>query len=80
MFSSDAMFETFFCVFPLGKTDDNFTFDENSRKSFKWIENTVGKEEIARLRAISPFPTVFSKGLYYRHVKNKTYLVKGYLK
>ena len=28
--------------------DDNFTFDENGRKPFKWVENTVGKGEIAR--------------------------------
>ena len=28
--------------------DDNFEFDENGRKSFKWVENTVGKGEIAR--------------------------------
>ena len=27
---------------------DNFKFDENSRKFFKWVENTVGKGEIAR--------------------------------
>ena len=28
----------------------------------KWVENTVGKGEIA----LSPFPTVFSKDLYCR--------------
>ena len=51
--------------------DDNFKFDENSRKFSKWVENTVGKGEIARyeLRAISPLPTVFSKGLFPRGVK-----------
>ena len=37
--------------------DDNFEFDENGIKFSKSIENTVGKG----LRAISPFPTVFSK-------------------
>ena len=30
--------------------DDNFTFDENGRKFSKWLENTVGKGEIARLK------------------------------
>ena len=30
--------------------DDNFKFDENSRKFFKWVENTVGKGEIARYK------------------------------
>ena len=44
--------------------DDNFKFDENNRMFSKRVENAVGKGEIARLRAISPFPTVFSKGLY----------------
>ena len=47
--------------------DDNFKFDENSRKFSKRVENTVGKGEI--LRAISPFPTVFSKGLFPRGIK-----------
>ena len=28
--------------------DDNFKFDENGRKFSKWLENTVGKGEIAR--------------------------------
>ena len=27
--------------------DDNFRFDENSRKFSNWVENTVGKGEIA---------------------------------
>ena len=27
--------------------DDNFKFDENYRKLSKWVENTVGKGEIA---------------------------------
>ena len=40
-----------------------FKFDENGRKLSKQIENTVGKG------AISPFPTVFSKGLFPRGVK-----------
>ena len=43
--------------------DDNFKFDENSRKFSKWVEKTVGKGEI------SPFSTVFSKGLFPRGVK-----------
>ena len=35
------------------------------------VENTVGKG------AISPFPTVFSKALYCRHVKVRACLGKG---
>ena len=45
--------------------DDNFEFDVNSRKFSKLVENPVGKGEIA----CSPFPTVFSKGLYPRGIK-----------
>ena len=53
--------------------DDNFNFDENGRKFSKRVENTVGKGEIARYEQFLHFP-VFSKDLYYRHVK-KTGLV-----
>ena len=42
--------------------DDNFRFDENSKKLFKQVENTVGKGEIARYEQFLLFPTVFSKG------------------
>ena len=28
--------------------DDDFKFDKNARKLSKWVENTVGKREIAR--------------------------------
>ena len=48
--------------------DDNFKFDENGRKLSKRVENT-GKRINCSLRAIYPFPTVFSKDLYCRHVK-----------
>ena len=30
--------------------DDNFKFDENGRKFSKWLENIVGKGEIARYK------------------------------
>ena len=46
--------------------DDNFEYDENSIKFSKQVENTVGKGEIARYEQFSPFPTVFSKGLFPR--------------
>ena len=42
--------------------DDNFRFDENGRKFFKQI---------------SPFPAVFSKDLYCRHVKTRACLGKS---
>ena len=48
--------------------DNNFKFVEYSRKFSKRVENTMGKE---KLRAISPFPTVFSKGLFPRGVKGQ---------
>ena len=36
-----------------------------------------GKRRNCSLRAISPFPTVFSKDLYCRHVKTRACLGKG---
>ena len=36
-----------------------------------------GKRRNCSLRAISPFPTVFSKDLYSRHVKTRACLGKG---
>ena len=47
---------------------DNFKFDKNGRKLSKQVENT-GKRGNCSLRAISPFPTVFSKGLFPKDVK-----------
>ena len=37
------------------------------------------KRRNCSLRAISPFPAVFSKGLYCRHVKTRACLGKSYL-
>ena len=51
--------------------DGKLRFDENGGKFFKWVENTMGKG------AISPFPTVFSKDLQYRHVITWACLGKG---
>ena len=39
------------------------------RKLAKRVENTVRKRRNCSLRAISPFPTVFSKGLFPRGIK-----------
>ena len=39
--------------------DDNFKFDENSRKFFKRVEKTVGKGEIARDEQFLLFPQFF---------------------
>ena len=41
--------------------DDNFKFDENGGKFFKWVENTVGKGEIARYEQFLLFPQCFQK-------------------
>ena len=49
--------------------DPNFKFDENGDEFSKRVENTVGKGEICLLQAILPFPTIFSKDLYRRHIK-----------
>ena len=41
--------------------DDNFRFDENFRKFFKRVENTVGKGEIARYEQFLLFLQCFEK-------------------
>ena len=41
--------------------DDNFKSDENGRKFFKRVENTVGKGEIARYEQFLLFPQCFQK-------------------
>ena len=43
----------------------------------KWVENTVGKGEIARYEQFPLFPTVFSKDLNCRHVKPRACLGKS---
>ena len=64
-----------------------FQIGRVSRRQFKiwWklqeVLQTVikhcGKRRNCSLRAISPFPTVFSKDLYCRHVKTRACLGKG---
>ena len=49
--------------------DDNLKFEENGRKIFKPVVNTVGKRRNCLSRAISPYPTGFSKGLFPMGVK-----------
>ena len=61
-----------------GFADDNFESDENGRRFFKRVEN-YGKRRNCSLRAISPFPAVFSKDLYCRHVKTRACLGKGWI-
>ena len=41
--------------------DDNFKFDKNGRKLSKWVENTVGKGEIARYEQFLLFQQCFQK-------------------
>ena len=41
--------------------DDNFKFDENGTKFSKWIENTVGKGEIAHYEQFLLFSQCFQK-------------------
>ena len=41
--------------------DDNSKFDMNGRKFSKWIENNVGKGEIARDEQFLLFPQCFQK-------------------
>ena len=44
--------------------DDNFKFDENDRKSSRWLENTVGKGEIARYEQFLLFPQCFQNACF----------------
>ena len=44
--------------------DDNFKFDENSIKLSKWVENTVGKGEIARNEQFLLFLQCFQKACF----------------
>ena len=39
--------------------DNNFNFDENGRKYFKQVENTMGRVEIARFKLCLLFPPCF---------------------
>ena len=58
--------------------NDNFKFDENGRKFSKWVENSVGKGEIAHYEQISPFsPTVFFKRPVLQTHKNQGLFGKG---
>ena len=41
--------------------DDHFRFDENGRKFSNWLENTVGKGEIACNKQFLVFPQCFQK-------------------
>ena len=41
--------------------DDIFKFDENGRKFLKWVENTVGKGEVARYEQFLLFRHCFQK-------------------
>ena len=49
--------------------DDNFKFDENGRKLSKWVENTMGKGEIARYEQFLLFPQCFQKAYFLRASK-----------
>ena len=59
-----------------GFADDNFKFDEIGKKS-KWVENTVGKGEIACYEQFLFFPTEFSEDLFCTHVKTRACLGKA---
>ena len=44
--------------------NNNFKFDENGRKLSKWVENTVGKGEIAPDEQFLLFPKCFQKACF----------------
>ena len=45
-------------------SDDNFKFDENGRKLSKWVENIMGKGEIAHYKQFLLFPQCFQKACF----------------
>ena len=56
----------------------NFKCNENGRKFSRWVENTVGKGEIARYEQFLLYPQCFQKTYTAcRHVKTKACLGKG---
>ena len=44
--------------------DNNFKFDENNKRFSKWVENTVGKGEIAHYEQFLLFPQCFKKACF----------------
>ena len=79
-----------FCyLFPQTTTFTLFQTERVCRRQWfqilrKWhnvlqtVRKHCGKRKKCSLRAISPFPTVFSQGLYQRHVKTMDCMGKGY--
>ena len=59
--------------------DNSFKLSENGRKFFKWLENTDGKEEIARYEQFLLFSFSFSifKRLSLQTRKTRACLGKG---
>ena len=67
---------TYFRLFQTEFADNNFKFNEIRRKFSKWVENTVGKGEIACYEQFLLFP-LFSKDLSCRHLKTRACLGKS---
>ena len=65
--------------------DDDFRFDKNGRKVSKWVENTVGKGEVAHYEQFLHFPQCFTGNFscthsVFKRVKTKASLGKGSVK
>ena len=58
--------------------DNNLKFEEKWQKVIQTGRKHCGKRKNCLLRAISPFPTVFSKGLFPRGVKRYHCVGMGY--
>ena len=57
--------------------DDNFKFNENSRKFPKQVENTMGKGKIAHYLQFLLFPQCFQKTCMVRTLKTSACLGEG---
>ena len=56
--------------------DDIFKFDEMAESSAKWVDNTMGKGEIAHYEQFLLFSHYHQK-TYSRHMKTRACLGKG---
>ena len=69
---------TNFRLFQIGRVcRRQFQISWKCQKVFQTSRKHCGTRRNCSLRAISPFPTVFSKDLYCRHVKTRACLGKG---
>ena len=58
--------------------DNKINVTEKLKSFFGRVGKHCGKRRKCRLPAFSPFPTMFSEGLFIRVIKSQDYVVKRY--